>query len=113
MNVPVFIDTEDRGLAHHLLGSSVAQIGDEIHVSDDITVTYQGTIERKALGFPETIELVIYIASTVAVGVAANWIYDKLKGKNITRLQIKNKVVEFDEGEIKRIIEETIEIDNE
>ena len=117
MQIPIKIDTHDRGLSYHLLGSTTCQQGDEIIVSDEVTVTYQGTIVRKAIDFPETIELMVSIlppfSSGVAAGVLANWIYGKLKGKKIARLRVSRKEVEFDKGQIKRIIEETIEADGD
>ena len=46
----------------------------------------------------------------VATGVVADWLYDKLKKHDAKTIRIERHEVVFDQGEIKRIIREKIEI---
>ena len=102
------IDTNDNQLSYELMNKEIKDgvslsKGEKIEF-DGITVTYNGTIIRKAVDIPSTIQLAVSFASSVAAGVIANWLYDKIHRK-AGKLTIDGTVVEFDKGEITRIIE--------
>jgi hypothetical protein len=103
------IHTYDKGLVFDLLGKS--SVRDEIQISDQIKLRYDGSYIRKAFGFPEIANFVLTFGSGMAAGVAANWLYDKLKGKKIERLIIERTEVEIDRGEIKKVIEEKLMVE--
>lgn len=105
------IHTYDRGLVFDLLGKSSASVHDEIQMSDQIKLRYDGSYIRKAVGFPEIAKFVLTFGSGMAAGVAANWLYDKLKGRKIEKLIIERTEVEIDQGEIKRVIEENLRVE--
>ena len=77
-------------------------------IPGEATLTLRSMFVRKAFGAPETLELLLSFGSGVASGVVANWLYGKLKGRNV-KLRIEEQEIEIDEGEIKRIISRTIE----
>ena len=59
------------------------------------------------------ITLTASIPTSVAAGMLVNWLWEKLKGRkaktgHFTKIAIDRTEVEFDEGEIKRIVYEKI-----
>lgn len=102
----IWIHTHDRSLAFDLLGKGQARTGDVIELDQGASLAYEGTYVRKALGFPEIVMLSASIPTGVAAGIIANWLWGKLKGRNITQIEIDRTTVEFEEGEIKRVIYE-------
>ena len=107
-NMEIWIHTHDGSLAFDLLGKSQVCAGDIIDLEQGVSLTYKGTYGRKALGFPEIIMLSAYIPTGIAAGVLANWLWGKLRGRNITQIEIDRTTVEFEKGEIKRVIHEKI-----
>jgi len=104
----ISIHTYDRELAFKLLGKSQICAGDVIDVGQGVFLIYDGRYGRKAMDFPEIIMLSASLPSAVAARVLANWLWQKLKGQKITQIEIDRTIVEFDEGEIKRVIQEKI-----
>ena len=100
--------TNEKRLAFDLLGKSKAQAGYMIELGQGASLTYKGTYIRKALGFPEIIMLSASIPTGIAAGILANWLWEKLRGQNITQIDIDRTTIELDEGEIKRVILEKI-----
>jgi hypothetical protein len=62
-------------------------------------------------------DIALAIITTISLGipasVLANWIYDKIKGKaeNYTKIIINKKEVRYNKGEIQKIIEEEMVIE--
>ncbi len=98
-------------LVHDLFNKSFLSAGDKIQIADNITLNYEGTYCRRTIGFPEIANFALTFSSGVASGVAATWLYDKLKGQKVEKLVIERTEVEINEGEIKRIIEEKTKIE--
>jgi len=80
-----------------------------------IQVRYEGTYVRKALDFPNIISAVAQVSGDLAIGVAGGALWDFLKGlkQRPERLEIDRIEVEFEEGEVRRIIEERLRIRDE
>jgi len=104
----IWIHTYDGSLAFDLLGKSQVCTGDIIDLDQGVSLTYKGTYMRKALGFPEIIMLSASIPIGIAAGVLANWLWEKLRGRNITQIEMDRTTVEFEEGEIRRVIHEKV-----
>lgn len=111
MQLPVSIATRDRMLGFELFdipsGSQLSQ-GLQRDIARDFKVQYETTSIRKGADLPEILNIVLNIGSQLAVGVAANWLYDKLKDKD-AKISIERITVEFDKGEIIRVIKEKME----
>ena len=107
------IDTHDFFLARDLMETSSPSplVGQKRTLPGGATVTFEGIIERRALDFPSTIQLVVSFGKGVLAGVVASWLYNKIKGRAST-LRIDRTEVEIEEGEIKRIIKEKIQIED-
>ena len=104
------IHTHNKDILFDLLGKSPISRDDSIITPGNAKLTYKGTTIRLAEGLPKIINLVVTFGSGVAAGVVSNWIYDKLKHKT-EKIVINRKEIHLDEGELKRVLEETIRIE--
>jgi hypothetical protein len=103
------IDTADWRLGFDLMGNPQSLgSGATVVLPGNATLTYRHTEARRAFGMPETVELLLAVTTGTASGLAANWLYEKLKGRKVT-LRIEEQEVQIDEGEIKRVISRIIE----
>jgi len=82
--------------------------GSAIEIPEVGRIVYQGMIERRTVGAEAVLELLLELGAAAGTGVAANFIYDKLKRKN-SRIRIDRTEIEFEKGEIKRILNEKFE----
>ncbi len=105
------IHTHDRDLVSDFLGSSSASAKDEIQIADQVRLRYEGSHIRKAIGLPEIARFALTFGSGVAAGVAANWLYGKLKGRRVEKLIIERTEVDVNQGEIERVIEERLTVE--
>ncbi len=97
------IVTSDQSLVSDLRATSAIPGG--------ATLTYKSQTLREAVGVPETITFVLTtIGAGVSTSLIGNWLYDRLKGKNVESLIIERTEIQIEPGEIARIIHETIEI---
>jgi len=108
LEITISIETYDRRqVVSSLFDREWANFGDEKRISDNATIKYKSEIFRKAEGVPQEVIIILTLLSEFAVSLAANWLYDKLKGK-ATKLEIELTEVEIDKDEIKRIIIEKV-----
>jgi len=107
------IHTTDRALVFDLLGTtSSLSIGDKSEIpKGNAILTYKGSYIQKGFGIPEIAKFSIEFGSGVAIGIISNWLYNKLKGKDIKRLIIEKREITVERNEIRKIIEEKIEIE--
>jgi hypothetical protein len=99
------IETDERLFEHELFESENLERGQQLTLSDGTTVTYNGTLMRKAVGFSPIVKLAVDLASAIGTGVASSWLYDKLKGKP-AKLRINRKEIELTPERIRIVIEE-------
>lgn len=104
------IHTHDRKIVSDFLEKSSVSTGDEAIISDQARIKYEGSYIRKAIGFPEIVYFILTFSLGVSASVIANWIYDKIKGKEIEKIIIEKTEVDLNREEITRIIKEKIEI---
>jgi hypothetical protein len=104
----VSIDTEDRRLGFDLMGEGSVGAGSKVSIPGNATVTLKEWRVRKGFGIPETLELVVATSAAVEAGLIANWLYDKLKGRDV-KLRIEELEVEVNQGEITRVVKRVIE----
>ena len=109
MRVTIEVDTLDRQLGFDLFGPGKSLgPGVSTELPGDATLTLERLHIRKAIAVPETLQLVLTFGGGIATGLVANWLYDKLKGK-AKKVRIDRVEIQLDEGEIKRILTESIE----
>jgi len=115
MKIEIEIHTTDRALVFDLLDkSSSLSIGDKFEIPEgNAVLTYKESYIRKGLGIPEIAKFSIEFGSGIAIGIISNWLYNKLKGKDIKRLIIEKREITVEKNEIRKILEEKIEIEKE
>lgn len=107
------IDTADKQLAFELFGNP-----ESLGPGASIELPVGGTLQLrewrfgKALGAGETLELVLSFGVGVSSSLVANWLWGKLKGR-ATTLRINRVEVNMQEGEIQRVVSESIEVTKE
>ena len=105
------LKTYDRSLAFEVMGTDNLSLGKTVEIPGNAKITYNSGLVCKEAFAPETVTFVITFGSGVAASVVANYLYEKLRGKAVdNKIKIDRKIVELDNGKIKRIIEEKIEI---
>jgi len=107
MEIDIEIYTKDNSLIFDLLRKKSAKRGDIITISEDVKFVYKGTLTHFAVDVPSIIHATIEIGGSIAIGIVSAWLYDRLKGR-AEKIKIDRTVIEVEEGEIRRIIEEKI-----
>jgi len=107
LNIDIF--TTEKNLVSDLLEKENPSKGDETEMSGGFTVKYPKMQPIKKAGEEEGIKIAISFLRNVGAIVVANWIWDKIKDKDIKKLIIEREVVEKEEGEVKEVIKEKIE----
>lgn len=79
--------------------------GDVFEIDDGVEVVWNGAFIRKSLDHPDTVHFVLRIVEPVAYGVAGQWVYDKLKDRDVN-LRIGGECVEVDEDEIQSTLDD-------
>jgi len=107
------VETFDTGLVFGIFECSSVTGGMKKVIAEGAELRYDNIFIRDAMGIPEIMNFTITVAPNVAggviAGIIANWIYDKLKGKNVERIMIDRKEVQIEKGEITKVISEKIE----
>ena len=91
--------------------------GETVSIPGGATVEFLSTTMRFAEGEPIVLEFLLTLARSVTASVIAKWFCEKFKKSeklkgNVPSLKIDRKIVEIEEGEITKIIEEHIEFRN-
>lgn len=112
MEIPVTIYTQNNQLIRDLFDES--KTGQDVQLADGLSVR-RGRIKLKEMvGIGEEIQIIIYVAGTIAINVAANlitaWLLKKLDKEEakVTKLEIDRVTVELEEDKIKKIVNEKI-----
>jgi hypothetical protein len=94
--------------AFRLFGNGTTlKAGATIELSEGGRLQYCGLIEHRAVDAESIVKLTLEIGTAVGASVAANYIYDKLKRRN-SKITIDKIEIEFEEGKIKKFLQEKI-----
>ena len=108
----VEVHTHDRGAAYTLFGTSVGD-GQTAAIADGIEAEFQHIESRRSLGWPEVVAFFITVSAAVPPSVAANlitsWLLSKFPHRPESTI-IERSEVEFEEGQLKRVFRERIEM---
>ena len=104
-------DVESILVALDLLGERrTPQHGDSVNLPDGGILRFGNIKEYRDLGALTNIEFWIELTTKAAIAGAVAYLINKLRGKTRS-LRIERTEVQLDEGEITRIINEKIEIE--
>lgn len=83
---------------------------DPVQIGDGVTITWEVPMYKSA-NIPKMIDIAVQVLEAVPAGVAANiitnWIMSRFKGR-AEKVVVERQEMEFDEGKLKRVIQETI-----
>ena len=113
------IHTYDNRVAFALFGSPLKdgqtvelKSGQAVEVATGIEAEYLHCEKKYALGWPEIVAFVVTVSAAIPPSVAASliteWLLFKIPRKP-EKIVIERNELEFEEGEIKRVIQEKIE----
>jgi hypothetical protein len=114
--VRVEITTRDE---HALIDALLEGAGPEVRfpgpisAPSGVSASIESVSMHKGVGFPEVVSILMQFGGTVAAGVVVNWLWDKLKRGKAERLSIDRREITLDQGEITRIVDETIRSERE
>lgn len=112
-NHPVFnqgdllIHTKDRTLEDEIFEDS-----DTVSPGGEITLRNNGTYIKKDVFSPSTIMVLVDVGRDVGTGIAAAWLYDKLKDKEVSIETTKGKYDKTKEG-IQQALEDIVDEKND
>jgi len=75
----LLIHTKDRNLENELFEDS-----DSVSPGGEITLQNNGTYLKKDAFSPSTVMVLVDVGRDVGTGIAAAWLYDKLKNKEVS-----------------------------
>src|SRR3989337_3320418 len=109
MRLNMRIETPDKNLSYDLLETDHIQAYQtEKIITDGVSIRYEGQILREAISFPELFNFSIYVAEHVAlpiaVGILSRYLYDKLKDKKETKIEVNYVYVEINAEKIENAI---------
>ena len=86
------------------------QPSEPVSIGDGVAVTWQVPMFKSA-GIPRMVDVAVQILEAVPASVAANivtgWLISRFKGR-AEKIVVTHQEVEFEEGELKRIVYDTI-----
>ena len=117
MELTVEIETDDKRLETDLFESREFSAGEtEKVITEGVSIRWEGVVFRKAVGFPEIINIALVIGEKVvlpiAVSIVAKWLYDKIKGR-ASKVTINYTVVEINADKIEKLILEKLKKERE
>jgi len=108
VEINIDIQTKEEDLLSHLLEKENPSKGDETELSNGIKVRYPKKQPIQKAGEEEVVRIILSRLGDIGAILVANWIWNKIKNKDVSWLRIEREVVE-EEGEVKRLIKEKIE----
>ena len=103
------IETFDTGaLAKDFFREGKLHAGSEIEIAEGTFLRFEGITLREAVNVPEIFRLTLIIARDIvlpiALGIASNWLYDKIKKKRTQKIMIEGKETQIDIDKIKEVL---------
>lgn len=79
-------------------------------VPKGVSLIMPNIVITKGFGTETAVTIVISVATGIPSSLVAAWLYDKLKHHRSRQISINRKEINFSQGEITKVIEETIKI---
>lgn len=100
MKTTIQIRHRGESTPDEMFGISNLQKGDEWELDHDCKIKFSRYTSLRTIEITQVFELVVAWSTGIGTGVIANWLYDKLKQKDVS-LSINYKKVEIDASKIK------------
>ena len=112
MKINIEVDTYDKLLTTDILGRKSISSGDKIDIYRNMALEYQLTLKNFSIEEPDTVIFTLDVEGDVATNTSifATWLHDNLKDRAV-KLKINKTEVEIDEGEIKKTINEIVDLE--
>ena len=95
-------------LAKDFLEEKKLRAGTEIKIAKGTHLRYESCLLREAVGFPDILEFTLivatYVALPIALDIAANWIYDKIRERRAKKIMVGSSEVEASVDEIRKLL---------
>lgn len=102
-----YVVGQDEDLDMEMVNSTPSN---PVPIGDGVTVTWEVPMYNSA-GIPKMVDIAVQVLEAVPAGVAANivtnWIMGRFK-ERAEKVVVERQEIEFDEGKLKRVIQETI-----
>ncbi len=109
MQFTIEVETSGPMLAFDLFGRpSNLTTGTKVSLPGGAVLELHSMREQRVLDLPTLLKLGLTAGSSVAGSLAANWLYDKLKGR-ARSLRIDRMEVQIEKGQIEKLLIERIE----
>ena len=110
MKLTLCIETHDRKLGLWIVGDgNTLKSGTIVEIPGGTSIEYEGVRVRKGLGGPEILQFIVDTSINIEWALLANWLYEKVKNKNVVGLTINRRIVtEISASGIRQAIEEEI-----
>jgi len=114
MKINIEVDTYDKRLTTDILGKKSISSGDKRDIYKNTTMVYQLTLKKFSIEEPDTVIFTLDVGGNIATNTSifATWLHDNLKDRAV-KLKINRTEVEIDEEEIKKIINEIVDLEEE
>ena len=104
------VTSRDMLYMRSLLAGNSYSRGMEIPGPPGTTLRYEGAIESRGIDIPAVYAFVMSVATGVTAAIIADWIRDKFRGR-AEKVTINRREIDLDdEGQIRRVVEEEIQI---
>lgn len=100
MEVYVKLQFKDGNLLKEMFDQTNVKKGEQIEISETCKVIVNKYSNYRSAELNQILELIFSWAGGVGTGIAANWLFEKIKGKKI-KLTIDHQDIEVDEYKIK------------
>lgn len=103
------IETRDRHLGFDIAERSSLESGLIIQAPGGVSLKYEGSLVRKAVGVPEVLQFIVDASISTDLSLFVAWLYDKVKSKDVERIIINRRVVtEITADGIRQVVEEEV-----
>jgi hypothetical protein len=100
MKTHVNIQFEDTSLLQDMFGTIAVKEGEKVAIDDNCRAVVDKYTSYRSQELSQFLELVLSWSIGLGSGVAANWLYDRIKGKNV-KVSINHREIEIDRNKIR------------
>jgi len=110
MNIQIDFYPEDKMAIFDLLEQKQMEANKPYVVMEGVSAEWKPSFTTKEFGSQELQTIILTLSGGVTSSVIGAWIYDKIKGR-ARKIRIERQEVELQEGQITKIIQEKIDIE--